>query len=1178
MIEGRVAPGGFGRSDEGARGRLTRVALCAVLLFVALAIPAIALAAEVPPHVTTEEGPDACAMCHRAHTAPGVVARSQFGSWETTGSALVIADPSSNSGDAALCLTCHGVEGFGSRLVVQDDFIRDSAHTLLPDASRYEEVPDKQCSSCHDAHGSEKRDDGTPFPGLLRAFTEGGDPVYAGEEYCATCHYDDRDQYDNRFDGLSIYEQTAHFGLPYPASGTDVTCSNCHASHGSDVAPLIAAEIVPPVVAPAIPETATITANDRTLCYACHTVAQATWLGKDVYDDEATETVHGSSSFEVSVTAEYASVETTRLAGECQSCHNPMGSDNGDGKPIAKLAEFEGRELCYSCHNEDNAADITDMKSFGVFPDDIAGEPELVVAWDPANLPAAYGGLHVYTRAFGDDTAPYGLEGPRRYKPTTGLTPPRTGAIAYGDIDVSGETALVVADPATPVLRVFRPSKLAGLVEDEGVNGSITATATALAVGDFVVDPDGLPEVAALSAEAGGESFLRLYRWKANGLSGSLDPVASYPVGWDATGLAAGNLGPGKENALVVTARSAESMESTGAVFVLYRGDDDSELTADDPFFTVVPGPRGPSIGPVLNGQPGIIVANAGAGVPSISVYSPTGGSHDEYQVFGGGVAWETIVGDFMSGGGTGVAVAVRSETGDNAVSTFAANGASLANRVDVPTGARSATSSLALGGLTANTTQIVVGNAGLLSRVEGQSVSPSTQVITANGSGFEISDPRWAGGAELAGGTPALAVVDLGPVGRSRHPASAIEGAHVSTETAGFDRHAECVDCHNVHAATVEPANNAPFAYGAIAGTWGLDVVTDALVEVVEREYEMCFKCHATADWGYSPRDIASELDSGNAGFHPVMDASSDPVSPATLVNGWEPGSRMYCIDCHGNAGAGPTGPHVSPEAPLLSRPYIGSDPDDDGMLCYACHAYREYHANPGPPITPLGTGSLFYDKTDTLDEPHLHKRHVGLHGLGCETCHVSHGGINYRLIRDDVDWVDVTDGGACYTSCHGPGTVNAYSRTEPESGVDPSSVEVLGSFDDAYTPTVSLIHFQDGVNLTVREKAGSTQPVLRVEVGFAGVTATPARLELYGWYNGPGTPHTVNVQARDYTAGAGAFVTIGQLLPALGPAAHSYALDPAYVSGGQVLIRIDHASQGNSGHYLHLDRVWLD
>jgi predicted CXXCH cytochrome family protein len=203
---------------------------------------------------------------------------------------------------------------------------------------------------------------------------------------------------------------------------------------------------------PAAEDTTTVTANDRVLCYACHAEAQATWLGSDVYDNETTQTVHGSSSIEVSVTAEYASEETTRLAGECQSCHNPMGSDNGDGEPIAKLAELEGRELCYSCHNAENEDDgITDMASYGVFPEDIAGEPELVVAWDPANLPAAYGGLHVYTRAFGDDVAPYDLEGPRRYRVANGMDG-RTGSIAYGDIDGLGGTELVVADPAN-----FRP-------------------------------------------------------------------------------------------------------------------------------------------------------------------------------------------------------------------------------------------------------------------------------------------------------------------------------------------------------------------------------------------------------------------------------------------------------------------------------------------------------------------------------------------------------------------------------------------------------------------------------------------------------------------------------------------------------------------------------------------------
>jgi hypothetical protein len=170
-------------------------------------------------------------------------------------------------------------------------------------------------------------------------------------------------------------------------------------------------------------------------------------------------------------------------------------------------------------------------------------------------------------------------------------------------------------------------------------------------------------------------------------------------------------------------------------------------------FTAQVNGARGPSIGPVLNGSPGIVVANAGAITPSISVYSPDGASHAEYPVYdaAGALAWDTIAGTFMSGEATGVAVAVRNETGMSAVSIFPVTGAGLGSRTDVTTGARFASSSLAVGGLTRDDrTQIVVGNAGLLSRTPGDSVSPSVQVIEWTGSAFAIGrDPvGWRHGA----------------------------------------------------------------------------------------------------------------------------------------------------------------------------------------------------------------------------------------------------------------------------------------------------------------------------------------------------------------------------------------------------------------------------------------------
>jgi len=998
-------PGSTGRTDTGARG-VAGVALCAVLIFAALVlVPALAIAADLPPHVTPDEGPDPCAMCHRAHTAPGVVARSQPGTWETTSSALVLADPASNSGDAALCLTCHGIDALGSGTEVQSDLMGSSAHSMLPADSLYEGVPPKQCSTCHDSHGAERRDDGTPYPGLLRASTEDGDLYYSGEAYCATCHFEARDAELNRFDGLSVYEQTAHARMAEPASGTGITCSNCHASHGSDIAPLIRSEIT----TPAAPAPAAVTDNDRTLCYACHAQARATWPGEVVYeDDSALKTVHGSSDVALPFAAEYArrglepSEETTRLAGECQSCHNPMGSDRGDGTPVAKLAELEGRELCYSCHNAQNAAEngITDMASWAVRPEDILDEPELVIAWDPENLPEAYGGLHVHTRAFGDEEAPYDLEGPRRYRVGNGADG-RTGAMAYGDIDGSGETALVVADPASPVLRVFRSDPIAGLAYD---SHPIAEPAAFVEIGEFVADGSGLPEVAVVTVRSDGESVLRLYRYNGTSLGDPDSPVAGpVAVGYNASGLASGYLTGSAAADLVVTSLTQDPL-GEGELRILNA---EGGSFGTPVVKSTRSGPRGPSVGNVWPASPAsneIVVANSGETVDTLSVFDASGielGSY-EASITPGAVAWDTAIGDILPGVGTvEVAVALRGETSTSGVSVFRtepANG--LVHHETYATGDRFATSSLEVGDIDGDgRVQLVVGNAGALSRTPGQSVSPSVQVFSADGAGTSMSVAltRWGGGTELAGGSPAVAVVDLGPVGRSRHPASAVEGAHVSTETAGFERHAECVDCHNVHAATRQPrTDDAPNTYGVINGAWGLDVDTGMLAEPAQYEYQVCFKCHAT--WGQSPRDIAAEF--GLTSSHPVTGPAAD----------------IYCVDCHGNAGPGPVGPHVSAASPLLASPFVGALPEQAGLLCYDCHTMLLYHDGTAPPAE---TGFRHGDMN-------LHALHVSTsdgYGIGCEACHVSHGSENAHLIRGGLDWQERVAGGQCAVDCHAGG-----------------------------------------------------------------------------------------------------------------------------------------------------------
>jgi hypothetical protein len=106
------------------------------------------------------------------------------------------------------------------------------------------------------------------------------------------------------------------------------------------------------------------------------------------------------------------------------------------------------------------------------------------------------------------------------------------------------------------------------------VSHSIEETASAVEVGDVLIEGSARPEIAALSVEAGGASFLRLYRWESTGPNVEdtlLSQVGGdYPVGYDATGLASGDLGLGSSATdLVVTARSAEATDSPHAVFVL---------------------------------------------------------------------------------------------------------------------------------------------------------------------------------------------------------------------------------------------------------------------------------------------------------------------------------------------------------------------------------------------------------------------------------------------------------------------------------------------------------------------------------------------------------------------------------------------------------------------------------
>jgi len=1002
----------------GYRRRSMSAVVALAFACVLVAFPAVTFA-ETAPHVADSTAPDTCAMCHRGHTAPGSFGRVEPDSWEMTSSALAVATPS-DTGDTQLCYVCHGFEALGSGTDVQSSFNATSAHSLAPSSTVFGPSV-KYCSSCHDSHGTDEITSGTPYPKLLRSRTSTGTQFFQAEEYCATCHLN---RPLDTFDGLAIYRQTGHYTqLPDPANGTEIRCSNCHVAHGSAIAPLIVSQIT----SPALVATFTVPANDRRLCFGCHPTAFGTYPGQAAYPDSA----HAVSSAVTTVTGEWPESDATRLVGECQVCHAPMGRDDGSGTAIPKLADAAGRELCFRCHDADGPA-ATDNASLA-YPADAAPNLELLAAISPTDTTAPQGRIAVY----GTDstvTATRDLIGPREYRAAdSGLV----GDMALGDIDGDNATETLVAHSDDASITVFRPDALKGLSTfgvDAGARG-IAVTAEYIAVADVIDDVTGLPEIIVLDVDAGD---LYVYRWSTALNAPTLvdGPVA---VGDAPTGLAVGDLSGTAFAEVVVTNADTPDFrilddDGAGGVEVL------STISTD-----VKAGPRGPSIGDVWDAAGvEIAVANSGETSDTVSVFRADGTllGHVKVDAEAGAQAWDTLAADVLTTSGTELSVAVYGADGTSTVNVFEQTAGGLDTPQRYDTGDGYGTGSLAAGDIDGDgRTELIAGNGGWWDRDALEARAPSVQVFNHTFAGDEFDDPAatltlWSGGVELAGTAPALAVADVGGVGPSRHPVGAVEGAHNSTETASMPRHVECVDCHDPHEATSTVAV-APLVYGRMKGVFGSAItntgsgtsITYGDAQPVVNEYEVCLKCHSAYSDLEGGRDIASEVNTQNVSVHAVEGVFASDANASTFETGWSANSVVYCLDCHDSAdtSAGAVrGSHVSTAAPILARPYLGVLPDEPNLLCYKCHKRTVYATG----AADTGTESLFYD--GDLTNPALHSLHVNTHGFSCATCHVSHGSpTEDRIMRVDVGYtLNAGTGGTCDNACHPSPTTQTYTR----------------------------------------------------------------------------------------------------------------------------------------------------
>lgn len=220
-------------------------------------------------------------------------------------------------------------------------------------------------------------------------------------------------------------------------------------------------------------------------------------------------------------------------------------------------------------------------------------------------------------------------------------------------------------------------------------------------------------------------------------------------------------------------------------------------------------------------------------------------------------------------------------------------------------------------------------------------------------------------------------------------HP-QGYSGRHADTETIaslGGNRHAECVDCHNPHAArpgthTAGFSRPAPALYGAmgVKPTWGTTFMSSPTTMApirlsgasTDAEAYVCFKCHsasqpavATRSNGstYAVTNLAADFNPNNPSYHNVLGLATGVRASFTIsgntfdwgwpagamINGWTASSKMTCTDCHTNTAIGEArGPHGSSVKYVIDPAYPtdwkGAAIVSPGqIICVKCHALNQ-------------------------------------------------------------------------------------------------------------------------------------------------------------------------------------------------------------------------------------------
>jgi hypothetical protein len=204
-------------------------------------------------------------------------------------------------------------------------------------------------------------------------------------------------------------------------------------------------------------------------------------------------------------------------------------------------------------------------------------------------------------------------------------------------------------------------------------------------------------------------------------------------------------------------------------------------------------------------------------------------------------------------------------------------------------------------------------------------------------------------------------------------HPTSTFSGRHEPIEVAAdldsLNRHAECEDCHNPHAARQGTHNGTTtLVSNALIGTWGVRPTTwpdpalnrptnnanvflpptayTRVDDATLTEWMICLKCHSNyTTLPSGSRNIAAEINPNYPSTHGIVTAGTNTYcNSSTMLEPWATTGITWCSDCHrSDIASDPKGPHGSNMSYLLVDS-VESNATRGTPLCYVCHSESNY------------------------------------------------------------------------------------------------------------------------------------------------------------------------------------------------------------------------------------------